>query len=132
MHMHDDQRFEVLYEAIFSLGNNFLHQGKFDKALIIFDGLIALEPNERKAAIAYGEALLLANRAEKALSYFFSLSKQFDVDGRTLILTAKACILLDRPEEAKKLLTMVSTNEIDADWQDISIARSMLTLLEPV
>ncbi len=130
--LHDDQRFEALYDAIFSVGCNFMQQGKFDKALIIFDGLMALEPSERKAALAYGETLLLANRAEKALNHFFALSKQFDVDGRTLILTAKACVLLDKPDEAKSLLRMVTTKEINADPHEIRAANAMLALLEPV
>lgn len=76
----EEHDFEELYDAIFALGTNFLHQGKFDKALIIFDGLLALEPSERRAALAYGETLLVANRAERALNHFFSLSQQFDVD----------------------------------------------------
>ncbi len=72
--LHDDQRFEALYDAIFSVGCNFMQQGKFDKALIIFDGLMALEPSQRKAALAYGETLLLANRAKKP-SIIFSLCR---------------------------------------------------------
>lgn len=125
----DDQMFSSLYDAIFALGINFLHQGQFEKALIIFDGLIALEPNEPKAAIAYGEALLLANRAQIALNHFFSLSKQFDLDSRTLLLTAKACVLLDRPDEARTLLSMITTQEIGATSDEMKAACAMLSLL---
>lgn len=125
----EEHDFEELYDAIFALGTNFLHQGKFDKALIIFDGLLALEPSERRAALAYGETLLVANRAERALNHFFSLSQQFDVDGRTLILTAKACVLLDKPDEAKKFLSMITNQEIVASNQDAEAAQAILSLL---
>ncbi len=114
------------YETIFALGENFLSQGKYEKALTIFDGLIALDPCQKKAAIAYGQTLLLSGKAERALSHFYDLSKQFGMDGATLLLTAKACILLDRNEEAKKILQMISEREIQASQKEIELSNTML------
>lgn len=117
-----------IYDAIYAIGANFLHQGKYDKALIIFDGLMALEPGELKPAIAYGDALLLAGRAEMALSHFYELAKQFDLDGHAVLLTAKACVLLDKSDDAKKLLEMITKHEISATPENLHCAESMLTL----
>jgi tetratricopeptide (TPR) repeat protein len=127
--MHEDQRLRPLYDALLAVGNNFLQQGKFDKALVIFDGLIALEPNNRSASISYGEALLMANRVDKALSHLLLLTHQFDRDGRALILTAKACILLDKHDEARKFLTRVTANAPTMSADDVRIATVMLALL---
>jgi tetratricopeptide (TPR) repeat protein len=125
---------ESLSQAVYTLGVNFFMQGKYHKALIIFDGLMALDPENHAAAIAYGETLLRDGQTEKALDHFLMINKKFDLDSRGLLGAAKACILLGKYEEAQKLVLPILGGELLAHKQAIlsakSIASAMAALAE--
>lgn len=118
---------EQAIAAIFSLGENFLSQGKYDKAQIIFDGLMALEPDQLAPALAFGEALLKCGEPERALDHLLTLVQKFSHDARLLVLTAKACILLGKNEEAKEFLQPLLETNVAKEHAE---ARAMMRLLE--
>lgn len=121
---------DFLMDAIFALGANFFVQGKYEKAQIIFDGLMALDPEHSTPAIAYGESLLMGGQIDRALDHFLMLSKKFDLDPRALLGAAKACILLGKNDEARKLLEPIVENEIPAPSQIALEAKSILTVMQ--
>lgn len=95
------------FVAIFAMGENFYTQGQYKKAQIIFHGLMALDPQSSSATIAYGEALLMDGLYSKALSHFLRASKRFPQSHRILLGGAKACLLLERPSQAKDWLNPI-------------------------
>jgi tetratricopeptide (TPR) repeat protein len=105
---------EKYCEAIFSLGNIFFSQGKYDKALIIFDGLMALNPQHKKAAILYGETLLKYGQIDKAHAHFLLLVKKFDRDCQARLCLARTCILLNKYDDAKIFLYPILTKKLVA------------------
>lgn len=112
--MHDDAEVEQTFEAILALGENFFMQGKYEKAQIIFDGLMALSTDQLMPAVLYGEALLMNGHVEKALDHFLMLVQKFAQNDRVLMGTAKACILLGRIAEAKEFLAPMVGNNLSS------------------
>jgi tetratricopeptide (TPR) repeat protein len=86
------------FTAIFALGANFFSQGQFRKAQVIFAGLMVLDSKSEEAFIAYGESLIMAGDASKAMHHFLKAKKRFN--NRAIdIGIAKAAILLKRTRE---------------------------------
>jgi len=94
-------------EAIYLLGVNFLVQGKYEKALTIFQGLMALDQSDYKATLAYGESLILLGRAEEALNHFLTHAKMFEVENGMVLGAARASIMLGKLKEAATLIEPV-------------------------
>jgi hypothetical protein len=95
---------ESWFHTIYFLGVNFLVQGKYEKALIIFQGLMALDHKSYKASLAYGETLILLNRVEEALDHFLHQAKTFATERGMLLSAARASVLLGKFKEAAKLI----------------------------
>jgi tetratricopeptide (TPR) repeat protein len=91
-------------QTIYFLGVNFLLQGKYEKALIVFHGLMALDQKNYKAIFAYGETLILLNRLEEALDHFLRQAPMFELEKGMVIGAARAFVLLGKLKEATKLL----------------------------
>lgn len=91
-------------QTIYFLGVNFLLQGKYEKALIVFHGLMALDHKNFKAIFAYGETLILLNRLEEALDHFLRQSPLFEMEKDMVIGAARASVLLGKLKEAAKLI----------------------------
>ncbi len=85
------------------MGVNFFVQGKYGKAEIIFDGLLALNPDHLNASLALGEVLMMGRQFEKALDHFLLQRDQGIYDSRILLGAAKAYYLLGKHDEARKI-----------------------------
>lgn len=116
------------FEAIFALGTNFFVQGKYDKAQTIFLGLMALDPEQKEPAIAYGETLMMSGQLEKALRHFLKLHATWKDDSRIVFGAAKANILLGNTDEAKELLLILTNNETSKDNTSV-LAKSLSSLI---
>lgn len=122
----DKETQEKEFHALFCLGKNFFSQGKYKKAEIIFSGLMALYPDHPDPFIAFGDVLLMRGQPTRALDHFLITNKQFDLESRALLGACKACILLGKHEEAKKLLSPIIYGEITASSSDVQAALSMM------
>jgi tetratricopeptide (TPR) repeat protein len=120
-----EQISQSMWESIFALGVNFFIQGKYDKACIIFDGLTALDPRRLLSSIAYGELLIVEDQVDKALDHFLNLSKRFGSDCRVLLGAAKACIILNKFDEAKKLVYPIMEGEVSSTPDTLRMAQSI-------
>jgi len=114
---------QSLKDAIFSLGANFLAQGKYDKALTIFDGLLALDPDYLSASIAVGEVLLINAQYDQALDRFNALIDHGVRDGRIYMGAAKAYSLLGQHDEAKKIVQSILNGDIPATKAEVYAAK---------
>lgn len=121
---------EALLQAIFSLGVNFLAQGKYEKAAVIFDGLMAINAANRNYAFAYGETLLMMGQNAKAFDHFTTTIKQYGYDEASCLGAAKAAILLGRYDQAKEFLQQLSDGEVDSCAQVKRLAKSMQEINE--
>jgi tetratricopeptide (TPR) repeat protein len=120
-----------LYDSIFALGRNFLSQGQYDKALIIFDGLVALFPKKLPACLAYGEALLMSGQFNEALQYFLCLHDQFIKTGHMLLGAARAYVMLGRYTDAKRMVMPIIEGEVLASSVELAIAKSIFLASGP-
>jgi len=100
------------FAAIFALGENFYTQGYYKKAQIIFHGLMALDVDNHMASIAYGESLLMDGQSHKALAHFTKASQLFPSSFRIALGGAKACILLERVNEAHDFLSPIIAGHV--------------------
>lgn len=124
--MLDQDQIDNLANAIFSMGSNFLQQGKFEKALIIFDGLMALFPDNAQPALAYGETLLRAGKQEEASMHFSAFFDQFDIDSKSIILAAKARLLIGEHDQARNLLLLIIGGQVQASQEDLDLVNLLL------
>ena len=122
---HLKQDTESIFEAIFALGANFLQQGKYEKALIIFDGLMALYPDHPRAAIAYGETLLMDGQTDIALEHFLAITKKFSLEAQVLLGAARSFMLLQKKEEAKRLLLPIIEGHVLSSSENYGLAKSI-------
>ena len=124
--MAENDRFpHSLYDSIAALGANFLSQGQYEKALIIFDGLIVLFPHELSAQLGYGEALLMTKQYSQAVDHFRSLQHQFGAQVPMLLGAAKALVMSGNLYEAKQVISPIIDGEITSSPIERSMAWSI-------
>lgn len=87
-------------DALALLGGFFLQQGQADRALTVFAGLEALEPELLSHARLVAVAALAANRPERALIALDRIALGGQIDDVFHLAGAEALSALGRPMEA--------------------------------
>lgn len=114
-----------LYDSIFSVGRNFLSSGNYEKALIIFDGLVALFPKEISCVAAYGEVLLITGQAQKSLDFFLQVDDSLQDKAPIVLGLARALVLLKEYDQAKSLSGRILDGTFEASSLEIALAKSI-------
>lgn len=114
-----------MIDAIYNLGRNFLAQGQYEKALIIFEGLEALFPDDAQCSCMYGEALLLHGSIDQALLYFLRKKKQFPHHSGIMLTTARVYMMIHDHKQAHATVLPIIQGDIEASPLEQALAKSI-------
>lgn len=116
-----------IIDAIYNLGRNFLAQGQYEKALIIFEGLEALFPDDAQCSCMYGEALLLHGSYDQALVYLLRKKKQFPDNSAILLTTARVYMMRHDHQKANATIMPIIQGDTEATPLEQALAKSIFS-----
>jgi predicted Zn-dependent protease len=104
-------------------GYSYIRQGKYDIALAFFEALAILEPHNPYHLQTLGAVYLELNQPAKALQYFDRALKLEHHHSPTLLNLAKAFFVMDKREEALKLVHIL---KMDSNLTIANTAKALI------